>query len=143
MTNGQVLSKPTPKHKLASSLPSCPPTGEEADDSTSDDAETGASTPATLHHLATNTAFEREAVGRQKFWAEHASQLTNLTELRVRMPHCFDQIGSWPLSKLLLKKKRKNFAFTNERTHLQTREDLLHQAGANTTLHTHKVQEKL
>jgi hypothetical protein len=81
MANRQPLVKPGSKHKLASNLPSCPPTGEDADNGTSENSNPGDYTPATLHHLATSAAFEREAVGWQSFWASHASQLTNLTEL--------------------------------------------------------------
>jgi hypothetical protein len=143
MANMQPLVKPGSKHKLANNLPSCPPTGEDADDGTSDDSKPDDYTPATLHHLATSAAFEREAVGWQSFWASHASGLTNLTELRVRMPQCFDQVGSWALSKLLSQKNWKNLAFADEREHLQTREDLVRHVGTDPTLHSHKVQEKV
>ncbi|KAF2270207.1 hypothetical protein CC78DRAFT_611865 [Lojkania enalia] len=108
---------------------SSPHVGENANDHPSDDSDSGDAGPvdyAKLQHLARRAAYTREAVGWQRFWAEYALKLTRLTCLRVRMPRCFDKIGSWRLANLL----NTNFGwemlmYTDERQHIQTQEDLV------------------
>jgi hypothetical protein len=128
---------------LASNLTSCPPTGEYADEHAYDDSDHDKSIPETLHQVARRAAFEREAVGWQRFWTEYASQMANLKELRVRMPQSFDSVGSWSLCQLLTPRKTwKMIGYADEREHMQTREDLLHHALDDLKLHTHTVEEK-
>jgi hypothetical protein len=145
MANEKGAGKAQPHLCLASNLISCPPTGEYAEEDTSDDIDTKNSASATLHQLARRAAYEREALGWQRFWAEYAPKLINLTELRIRMPHCFDQVGSWELLELLNPKQGwKVFTFADERQHMQTHEDLMHLVGAATpSLYSHSVQEKV
>lgn len=125
---------------LASNDLSNPPTGEYA----SDDPKKDLPVPETLHHLAINAAFDREAVGWQRFWAAYASQLKNLTELHVRMPGYFDKVGSWRLSKLLNPKSNwRMLTYADEREHVQSREDLQKHADPNSRSHTHSMQHKI
>lgn len=111
------------EYKLASNYPSCPPTSDSVDAHMFEDSD---DEEPTLHQLARRAAYEREALGWQRFWTEYAPQMTSLTELRVRMPRCFDKVGSWGLSVLLDPKKNwKMFTFADERQYVQTREDLM------------------
>ncbi|KAG9189311.1 hypothetical protein G6011_06179 [Alternaria panax] len=129
---------------LASNLTSCPPAGEYADENPCDDPETDRSIPETLHQIARHAAFEREAIMWQRFWTKYAPQMTNLKELRVRMPQNFDGVGSWSLCKLLT--PRKNwimFGYADERGHMQTEEDLLHHVADDYNLHIHAAQDKV
>lgn len=122
--------------ELVSNLDSCPPTGEYVDKDMPGDTTLHEAAPETIHQFARHAAFEREALGWQRFWAEYASQLTHPKELRVR---------SWELSKLLGSKednKWKLLSYVDERGHLQTREDLVRHAGGDASLHTHMSQDK-
>ncbi|KAH5407362.1 hypothetical protein HBI46_188360 [Parastagonospora nodorum] len=55
----------------------------------------------TLSIARRNSAFAREAIAWQRFWAEYASRLTGLETLNVRMPKAFDRTGSIKLAGLL------------------------------------------
>lgn len=121
---------PTGCERLASVRAGGPPTGENANDHPSDDSdsedEPSSNRQARLLHLARRAAYNREALGWQRFWKEYALKFTSLTSLRVRMPRCFDKIGSWRLAKLL----NQNIGwtmltYTDERQHVQTSEDLV------------------
>lgn len=136
MANGQDLrplrrqEKPFRKtytQKLASNLPGGPLVGEYAVDYHSGSSDTDAEHDdnATLHERARHAAFKREAVGWQRFWGEYAKEMANLTELRVRMPHCFDGIGSARLARLLRPKDGWTLrSHASERQHMQTGLDL-------------------
>lgn len=127
MANGQKL-QPVDKCslKLASYLPANPPLGEYAQDWRNDAEDTDdADADAPLHLTARHAAFNREAVGWQKFWHVYAPKLMNLTELRVRMPRCFDKVGSVHLAKLLKPEKHwRMITYANERQHMQTAADV-------------------
>lgn len=76
--------------------------------------------PATLHHLARLTPYKREAVNWQRFWGEYASSFTALMKLDLRMPSCFDKVGSVKLAKIL--KPELGWTLTtyaDERKHIQ------------------------
>ncbi|KAF2686261.1 hypothetical protein K458DRAFT_430118 [Lentithecium fluviatile CBS 122367] len=70
---------------------------------TSDDSdgEQNLEAPASGTRLARRAVFTREALGWQRIWNKYALLFKCLTALRVRMPRCFDKIGSWRLAKLL------------------------------------------
>lgn len=106
--------------------PTAPPTGEHAEDyAKDDDSETEDNKQWPLH-LARRSAWAREAVGWQRFWNVYATSFSNLTALRIRMPHSLDRAGSWRLARLLNKSNGwKMSTYTDERQHMQTEEDLL------------------
>ena len=141
--NKKIIGKKT-RIPLANNLDSCPPAGEYADEHLYDDPETDRSIPETLHQVARRAAFEREAVGWHRFWTEYAPQMTNLKELRLRMPQNFDSVGSWSLRQLLNPKETwVMFGYADERGHMQTQEDLLHHVANDFRLHMHAAQEKI
>lgn len=113
--------------RLASNHQSHPPVGELADIPKCIDGNKNTSSPEpTLHQIARRAAYEREAVGWQRFWSEYAPKLTNLSELQIRMPDDFDHAGSVRLSQLLSRKRGwSTTAYADEQQHLQTREDIL------------------
>lgn len=129
MANKRFLQQKKPQTvdyaQLANSYTSTPPVGESANDHESDDSDTEGSVPQeSLHYLARRAAFTREAVGWQRFWAEYALKFKSLTTLRVRMPRCFDMVGSWRLANLLDQSKGwKLLFYTDERQHLHTEID--------------------
>ncbi|ORY11890.1 hypothetical protein BCR34DRAFT_651868 [Clohesyomyces aquaticus] len=138
MANRHVLGVKTRRTEsyegLATGCVSAPPVGENANDHPSDDSEfesdCGSEDPLApdfkpkFHHVARRAAFVREAVGWQRFWSTYALKLTRLTLLRVRMPCAFDRVGSWRLSRLLDRAIGWGMvAYTDERQHMQTRED--------------------
>jgi hypothetical protein len=125
MPNGKVLNTfRFSKYEPASNLSSCPLTGE-ATENRPYDSDKEDATP-TLHQLAQRAAYEREALGWQRFWTEYVSQMTSLSELRVRMPRCFDKVGSWGLSVLLGRAKHwKMIAHADEWQYVQSGEDLM------------------
>ena len=129
----------TPYLPLANNSPSYPPTGEYASDDPNDDLPGH----ETLHQLAIRAAFDREALGWQKFWAGYASELKNLTALHVRMPGYFDKVRSWSLAKLLDRKHHwRMVTYADERDHIQSREDLQQHAGSDED-YTHSMQHKI
>jgi hypothetical protein len=145
MPNGKVLKTARfPKYKLASNLPCCPPVGEAAENRLYDSDKEDI-TP-TLHQLARRAAYEREALGWQRFWTEYVSQMTSLSELRLRMPHCFDKVGSWGLSVLLDREKNwKMIAHADEWQYVQSREDSMDRIERDGTagVCTHMAEEKV
>ncbi|KAF2497535.1 hypothetical protein BU16DRAFT_580190 [Lophium mytilinum] len=57
--------------------------------------------PHSLHALARAAAYEREALGWQRFWRAYALEFGALRALRIRMPKSFDNVSSWRLARLL------------------------------------------
>ncbi|KAF2477535.1 uncharacterized protein BDR25DRAFT_338366 [Lindgomyces ingoldianus] len=136
----KMANKHAPKSKrprselsegLANACVSAPPVGENANDHSSDDSNFSEPNKLqqkkqSLHHCARRAAYMREAVGWQRFWAKYALKFTRLYMLRVRMPRCFDRVGSWRLARLLKQEMGwKMITYTDERQHMQTEEDLL------------------
>jgi hypothetical protein len=76
---------------LAPDFPYLPPTGQYANDHN----------PLSEDSLRDIAAFNREAVAWQRFWNTYAYTFTSLSELNVRMPRCFDKVGSMKLARLL------------------------------------------
>lgn len=114
------------KNKLASQVPGNPPSGEYAQDwpVEEEDPEDGDAN-SSLHAKIRHAALNREAVGWQRFWSVYAPQLTNLSELRVRMPHCFDKIGSVRLANLFMSESHWHMVpYADERQHMQTLPDV-------------------
>ncbi|KAH8704584.1 hypothetical protein GQ44DRAFT_777949 [Phaeosphaeriaceae sp. PMI808] len=112
--------------------------GTYADTCPSDDDSNTASlnSSATMHQIATRAAYLREAVSWQRFWGEYASKLTSLSELNVRMPQCFDEVGSVRLARLLNRNKGWTMVvFADERQRVQGEDEsgeggeVLHSAG--------------
>jgi hypothetical protein len=110
---------------LATGCAGAPLPGENANDYPSDDSDEESETQIFEDRLARRAAFTREALGWQRFWNKYALLFRNLNVLRVRMPRCFDQTGSWRLAKLLLESAGWTMLpYTDERQNMQTREDL-------------------
>lgn len=135
--------------RLANSSTSAPPVGENANDHDSDDpnVEDVLSGPNSvpLHQLARYAVFTREAMGWQRFWTTYALKFTSLTMLRVRMPRCFDRIGSWRLAKLLDQRAGwEMLTYTDERQHLQTADDhVRHLPGIPVEIFEHLNEAKM
>jgi hypothetical protein len=105
---------------LAPNIPSLPPVGHYAQES---HHNTYSDEP--LHEIARLAAYEREAVGWQRFWYTYATQFTELSELNVRMPKSFDGVGSVKLASLLdLAKGWSMISYADETDDVQTERDL-------------------
>jgi hypothetical protein len=120
MANKYNLKTPESVPALAPNLPFFPPTGQYAqasrDVSLLEDS---------LHDLATLAAFQREAVGWHRFWSTYSSQLTDLSQLHIRMPSCFDGMRSVSLARKLLHSKGwRVVAYANESADIQTVRDV-------------------
>jgi hypothetical protein len=102
--------------------------GQNANDHPSDDSDTEytSGTKKTGHRLARRAVFIREALHWQRFWHAYALEFTSLKVLHVRMPRSLDMVGSWYLAKLFNPAVGWHMlTFTDERQHMQTREDLI------------------
>ncbi|KAF2653123.1 hypothetical protein K491DRAFT_718345 [Lophiostoma macrostomum CBS 122681] len=153
MANKQTLKPkcltPVEYARLANSSTAAPPVGQNANDHPSDDSDiddgSNSISDVPLHHLARRAAFTREAVGWQRFWSTYALKFTNLTLLRVRMPRCFDTVGSWRLAKLLDQNVGwQMLIHTDERQRIQSSEDLIrHIASREPYTFEHKLESKI
>jgi hypothetical protein len=153
MANKQTLKPkavtPVDYARLANSCTAAPPAGQNANDHPSDDSDIDDNSlsisDVPLHDLARKAAFTREALGWQRFWSTYALKFTNLTLLRVRMPRCFDTVGSWRLAKLLDQKAGwQMLIYTDERQRMQTSEDLIrHIPSKEPYTFEHKLESKI
>jgi hypothetical protein len=96
MANKRYLKATSISFRLAPNMPSLPPTGHYAQE-----IDPNSFFDESLHEVARLAAYEREAVGWQRFWNTYATKFTDLSELNVRMPRCFDGVGSVKLARLL------------------------------------------
>ena len=145
MANKMRLKIAEPLVWLASNTLSVPIAGEYVNEYTSDDSDTeDFMSTRTLHQLARRAAYEREAVGWQRFWSEYAPRLTNLSELHVRMPRCFDKIGSMRLGRLINPNAGwKMAAFADEQQDTQTREDVVPHRGNDSSSYKREAEPKI
>jgi hypothetical protein len=105
---------------LAPDIPWFPPAGRDAQET-----YPNIFANETLHELARLAAYEREAVGWQRFWNTYATQFNELSELNVRMPRSFDGVGSVKLAKLLDPAKGWSMiAYADETGDVQTKRDV-------------------
>ncbi|KAL5115353.1 hypothetical protein ACEQ8H_006729 [Pleosporales sp. CAS-2024a] len=101
MASGKRIKMSEPVHvvqELASNRRSFPPTGHlSLDDGDGDEDDT------LLHVQEREDMYALEAIAWQKFWTEYAPQLqmSDLTQLNIRMPKSFDRARSVHLARLL------------------------------------------
>jgi hypothetical protein len=120
MANKDNLKTPESVPALAPNVPSLPPTGRYAQAS-----QDVSLLEDSLHDLARLAAFQREAVGWHRFWSTYSSQLTDLAQLHIRMPSCFDAVRSVSLARKLLHSKGwRVVPYANESADIQTTRDL-------------------
>jgi hypothetical protein len=120
MANKYNLKTPESLPRLAPHTKSLPPTGKYVQASLY-------TTPLedSLHDLARIAAFQREAVGWQRFWSTYAPQLTDLSELHIRMPGHLDSVRSVSLAQsLVFSKSWSMVAYADECADVQAMRDV-------------------